>query len=161
MVYASIVGHIISAALKELQNDEASTCNITITEAFPTEQAIRQKVQKKKRKEQLESEGKSKEGIKEITKRKAVLQEQHFDDCGSDTGPIEYSRTHLLALFPSTKRDKQDLCYYEWDTGQLSDSESEDDFRDYYYGKLLGSEIDNEHHMFTDRGNHYFVHYMI
>ena len=82
-MYASFVDHIISSALKELQDDETNKSNITITGAFPTEQAIRHKVQKKK------------------------FKEQYFDGCGSDTALIGYSRmrSSVPLLVP--------LCEYE------------------------------------------------
>ena len=83
-------------------------------QAFPTEQAIRQKEQKKKKKLQLENDGLSKEEIKQLTKRKAVDQEKHYDDYGSDTCPIEFttSRT-LLVQSDNTCRDTIDYCFYD------------------------------------------------
>ena len=57
--------------------------------AFPTEQTARQKYAKKTLKPRLESEGKTKEEIKMITTRKAQVQEKHYNDHGSGTGPIE------------------------------------------------------------------------
>ena len=107
-MYASFVDHIISSALNELQDDETNKSNITITGAFPTEQAIRHKVQKKK------------------------FKEQYFDGCGSDTVLIGYSRMRSSVPssvpFVSMKRVAHGFCYYDWDIGQFSDLDPEDDY---------------------------------
>ena len=66
------------------------------SEAFPTVQSIRQKEQLKLKKQQLEDAGMSKEDTKAQTKRKPQPQEKHYDDCGSDTGPIEEVNNRAL-----------------------------------------------------------------
>ena len=62
--------------------------NGAVSEAFPTEGALRAKEKLKAKKKQLEDAG-DEEGIKALKRRKPQEQEQHFDDCGSDTTPLE------------------------------------------------------------------------
>ena len=163
--YERIMDRILMATLQSLQRNalrenEEPTKSLNIS-AFPTEQAIRQKAQKKTRILQLESDGMTKDEIKNITKRKAVIQEKHYDDCGSDTCPIEFTTQRtLLIRSNSSYRDTRDYCFYDWDTGELTDSESEDDFRDYHYDHLLSSEIDEDHSFFIHRGSDsHFIHF--
>ena len=69
------------------------TFNLT-EQVFPTEAAIRAKETRKAKEAVGKAEGKT---LKEMRKRKPQQQEEHFDDCGSDTGPIE-EKASWLAL---------------------------------------------------------------
>ena len=90
---------------------------------FPTDQAIRQKAQKKAMIADLEAEGKTKEEIRAATKRKKQPQEQHFDDCGSDVGPIEEHAERALLALPG---------------GSLDDAVAYSFFEDVEMGDLIG-----------------------
>ena len=58
-------------------------------EVYPTNQAERQKAERKAREAAMEEQGMTKEEIKAIRKKKQFNQESNFDDCGSDLGPLE------------------------------------------------------------------------
>lgn len=56
---------------------------------YPTDSVVRQKEERKLREEKLAEDRSTLEGMKKLRKRKKLPQGEHFDDCGSDLGPLE------------------------------------------------------------------------
>ena len=81
--------------------------------AYPTEQALRQKEAKLAKKKALEDKGWTKEEIKNATKRKPQPQEQHFDDCGSDTTPLEELGAKSLLAYSGTLDDAVAYSFFD------------------------------------------------
>ena len=140
-----------SSELTSLQPEAIGT--ETNAETYPTEQAIRQKVARQKVKEELAEKGLTKEEIKKATKRKPQQQEDHHDDCGSDTGPIEDAKER--ALLTSTFDIDDAVAYSYFDN--ISDGEEEDNWEDmvrdseFCFAYLLGSEVDEDSEEFLRR----------
>ena len=72
-----------------------------LTNAYPTDQAIAQKAAKVARELSLAQSGATKEEIKASRKKLKQVQEDHHDDCGSDTGPIEEESQRTPLGIPS------------------------------------------------------------
>ena len=62
---------------------------VFVDELHSTERAVRQKEERKARQEKLAEEGLTVEDVKRLRKRKQFDQEAHFEDCGSDLGPLQ------------------------------------------------------------------------
>ena len=79
--------------------------------SFPTEQAIQQKEGKKKKVERLKAAGHTEEEIRMMTRRKPQVQEKHYDDCGSDFGPIDDKESTFLSHPCGTLNDMVSYCF--------------------------------------------------
>ena len=122
--------------------DEEAT---TKEESFPTEQAVRQKEALQKKKAELERQGLTKAEIKATTKKKKQLQEDHHDDCGSDTGPID--DCHERALLARTIGTLDDATAYSFYNDRSFDEFSDHEFEEIGHNNfnlhyLLGAEVD-------------------
>ena len=62
---------------------------VCMDEAYLTEQVLMQKKEREVREEKLTDEGFIKDEVKALMERKMFDRELHFDDCGSDLGPLE------------------------------------------------------------------------
>ena len=116
--------------------------------AFPTEAALRQKAARDVRESELEKEGLTKEEVRKKTRqRKPQQQEQVFDDCGSDTGPIEDQDAQALLALPTGGIDEAIAHSFFDDVslGDFTDSEDENCLReDFVNHYLFGSETKEE-----------------
>ena len=143
----------------DTQADESQKAEPT----FPTTQAVRQKKQKQQRKQELLDKGYSEAEIKKMTRRRQI-QEEHYDDCGSDTGPIEDDPNTTLLLSSMDVNDWMEACFRceELDDQQLADQcedlALEDKERHLRKGMeltyFLGSEAEC-HPCFYQKGAHY------
>ena len=91
----------------------AGQSEIHEVEAFPTEQAIRQKEARKLKGNAFREAGMAEGDIKKaVVKRKVQMQEDHHDDCGSDVGPIDdtVDRVHL-ALSHGSMEETIAYCF--------------------------------------------------
>ena len=107
---------------------------------FPTEAAIRAKETRKAKEAVGKAEGRT---FKEMRKRKPRQQEEHFDDCGSDTGPIE-EKASWLALSFGTSDEVSAHCFFDsepqpvgWDLALDTNQELNYVLSDSYYQTLL------------------------
>ena len=91
--------------------------------AYPTSMAIRQKAAKEAVKKQLMDDGKTKDEIKQILKKKKQHQELIFDDCGSDTTAINDTKEHALLQTSYDIDDHREACFDE----AMYDEQSSDD----------------------------------
>ena len=80
-----------------------------VEHVVPIEAAIRAKEARKAKEAVGKAEGKT---FKEMRKRKPQQQEEHFDDCGSDTGPIE-EKASWLALSLGTSDEVSAHCFFD------------------------------------------------
>ena len=78
-------------------------------QVFPTEAAIRAKGTWKAKEAVGKAQGKT---LKEMRKRKPQQEEGHFDDFGSDTGPIE-EKASWLALPLGTSDEVSAHCFFD------------------------------------------------
>ena len=118
------------------------------------ELAIRQKAAKKAKKEAMEKSGMTKEEVKKKTKRLPQPQEQVFDDCGSDLGPIDDGSERALLAHPSSDLDDTvAFCFYDSvEMGDIEDDKWEDSLRDNFsLHYLLGSEVDEDGEEFKSK----------
>ena len=101
---------------------------VFVDEAYPTEQDVKQKREREAREEKLAEEGLTKEEIEALRKRKKSHQEIHYDDCGSDLGPLEEKPlTHALACH-DTFNSAIAYSYFDHNAyGSDSASSSEED----------------------------------
>ena len=121
---------------------------VATQQCFPTEQALRQKEARKNYKAALEKQGKSKEEIKLLTKRRPQPQEDHHDDCGSDVEPLEEHSTR--ALLSRSCTDLDDACAYSFfddpSCGNVVDEAYQDFLRSCSaHDMFLSSEVDDDH----------------
>ena len=116
-------------------------------QAFPTENALRQKEARKKQRESLERAGHTAEEASKITKRKRKqAQEDHHDDCGSDTEPIEEAnvRSMLATGTPSLDDAVAYSFFDDLSNGSETEEEVENELRDTMWMNMLGSTV-SEH----------------
>lgn len=86
-----------------------------IDEAYPTEQAVRQKKEREAREEKLADGGLTEEEIKKSRKKKKFHQEFRFDDCGSALAPLEEKPlTHAIAC-SDTLESAIAYSYFDYD----------------------------------------------
>ena len=154
-VYWMVCQHLLGGRDRGLRvSDPQHTSPGTLKEheAFPTEQAICQKEAKKEKQKQLENNVFTKDEIKQKTKRKPQPQEQYYDDCGSDTGPIEERASPaLLACTHGTIDDAIAFPYLDGAScGSLAD-DAEEVLREhnFHLHYLLISEVDEDHPSFV------------
>ena len=139
---------------RDILEDVGGEVPPTPVQAYPTEQAVRQKKAKAQYKEDLKSQGLTPEEIKQRTRKKPQIQEKHYDDCGSDVSPLlENNERVLLCLGHSTLSDLVHHCFMEEETGRMS--ESDEDYTtttlDMSWNFLLSSEIDEGHACFVQK----------
>ena len=76
-----------------------------------------------KREKILADSGATKEEIKKQRKKLAQVQEQHFDDCGSDVGPISEEHAQTLLSLPSSHSnslgDAVAHCFFNSEPSEL------------------------------------------
>ena len=109
---ASGSSRVTFGTAEHIAYEECSATNVS--EAFPTEQAIRQKQARDQRKQSMLDAGCSPEEIKRnLVKKKVVQQEMHYDDCGSDVEPIadEHHIRAMMASYSGTLEDALDFCF--------------------------------------------------
>lgn len=70
---------------------------VALIDQYPTGSAVRQKEERKVREEKLAEEGLAQAEINALRKNKKFNQEEHFDDCGIDLGPLE--ERHFICAF--------------------------------------------------------------
>jgi len=122
--------------------------------AYPTEQAIRQKESLKERKKALEDSGLTKEEIKKATKRKPQPQEKHYDDCGSDTGPIEEEANRaLLAHVHGSLDDAVAFSFFDDAACSSLPDDTEELLREHNFSLkyLLSAEVDEDNPAFMNK----------
>ena len=97
-------------------------------DVWPTDSAVRQKTERKVREETFEQDGPTKEEIKTLPGKTKFDQEDHYDDCGSDLGPLnEMPLVNVLAVSGSLNSSIA-YCYLEHDVFNSSSADpSEDD----------------------------------
>ena len=102
---------VTSVALTTMETPPKSvTFNLT-EQVYPTDAAVRAKEVRKAREARGQAEGKT---LQEIRKRQPQQQEEHFDDCGSDTGPIE-EKALMLDLSLGNEEEVCAHCYFDSD----------------------------------------------
>ena len=94
---------------------------------YPTEQAVKQKEERKAREEKLAEEGLSPEEIKKLRKRKKFDQEAHFDDCGSDLGPLEEKGMTSALAYVGDLSSAISYSFFDEDAYNSSGAESSEE----------------------------------
>ena len=109
---------------------------------YPTEQASRQKVAKQVLKDEMASQGKTPEEIKELLKRKAQIQERHYDDCGSDVEMIQDTEGRSeLAMYGTTL---EDAVAYSFEVDKIEDEWETDILNNSALSYMLSSEVTDD-----------------
>ena len=99
-----------------------------------------------KLKEELKAAGKTDAEIKEYTKKKPQEQEDHHDDCGSDTELLEEKEAQ--SMLATTYGDLDDViahCFFDdTSTGEIEDDSWEESLRGHFAVKYLyGTEAED------------------
>ena len=165
MAVVTRAGHTCAEGSSDKGGD--SYKKVTFEDSFPTAQAERQKQQRKARNEELRDRSYTDDQIKQMTRKRPQGQEEHFDDCGSDTAVIEFDPDGAYLMMSTKIEDLQSVCFEDDACEPLPPSDTEQSCEyPFELSYLYGSEGEAHpcfrskacaHYVSMDRLNAYFL----